>query len=216
MTRHPAKFTDSILVQAADTLECQPTGKLLDPFAGTGKGVDFMASRGWDAHGVEIEPEWASISSLMVVGDATNLPFPDECFDVIFTSPCYGNRMADHHEPGPSDTSTRNTYRHALERPLSPRSLAGVQWGPQYRRLHTKAWYEAFRVTKPGGHFLLNIKDHIRKGTIQPVTTWHIDTLVEVGYVFRWAGRVPTRGNRQGANGELRVDGETLALFRKP
>ncbi len=216
--RHPAVFPVGLLTAAARLLDDEgvtSTGKMLDPFAGTGKGLKFMnTTRGNQVYGIELEPEWASRSDRVTVGSATCLPFGDNTFDVVFTSPCYGNRMADHHEA--RDSSRRNTYRHALGRPLGDGSAAGLQWGNQYRTLHLLAWEECYRVCVPGAAFLLNCKDHIRAGKIQGVTPWHINALSMVGFEFRFAERVRTAGNRQGANGALRVDGETLAFFRKP
>ena len=48
-----------------------------------------------------------------------------------------------------------------------------MQWGDAYRSFHVKAWREAWRVLRPGGRFVLNIKDHIRNGERMPVTDWH-------------------------------------------
>lgn len=213
-TRHPAKFTDAILDAAADLLLDHPEiARVLDPFAGTGKGVEFL--RQWyEAVGIELEPEWAAQSEHVTVGSALDLPFEDETFDAVFTSPTYGNRMADHHEA--RDDSRRNTYRHAIGRPLSVGSSAVLQWGDEYRVFHEKAWREALRVLKPGGYFLLNCKDHIRGGVRQYVTEWHVLTLVGLGCEVVEGQRVKCPGNRQGANGALRIDHESLCLLRKP
>lgn len=217
MTRHPAKFTDSILEAAAGLLgektSLYGTGWALDPFAGTGKGVEFLDAFGFNAIGVELEPEWAHQGRNVVVGDALELWFHDNAFDLIFTSPCYGNRMADHHEA--KDDSRRNTYRHALGRPLTEGSAAGMQWGPDYREFHRKAWREALRVLRPGGSFLLNVKNHIRNGTEIDVVKWHRECLrtdlqSPIDELF-----TPTSGNRQGQNGDVRVEGEWLLLFQK-
>lgn len=50
-----------------------------------------------------------------IVGNALYLPFRDRAFDGIVTSPCYGNRMADHHDA--RDDSKRNTYTHSARHP---------------------------------------------------------------------------------------------------
>ena len=36
-------------------------------------------------------------------------------------------------------------------------------------------------MLQPGGRFVLNIKDHIRAGKLQPVTAWHIEALGGAG-----------------------------------
>lgn len=224
--RHPAKFTDVILDAANDMLNASvcPRNRLIpptmyDPFAGTGKGLEYFQATGeFDCFGTELEQEWADQSPLVVCRDSLEYM---ECFasfrgpkyDVVFTSPAYGNRMADHHEA--KDTSKRNTYRHALGRPLTEGTSAGMQWGDEYRAFHAEAWGLVFQVLKPGGWFLLNVKDHIRKGAVQLVSEWHREACWLLGFEQHRHLLVGTPGNRQGANGEKRVEHEHLLLFRK-
>lgn len=255
--RHPAKFTNSILERAYERLDVerfvmlQSEPRVLDPFAGTGKGVDALWREGFDTVGVELEPEWAaeSMTGRVIVGNALALPFEDQSFDAIFTSPTYGNRMADHHvardackpcegtgidaesyvpathltpsEASPcrkcdgSGLSRRNTYTHALGRKLTEDNSGAMQWGPQYRTFHSRAWEEAWRVIRPGGVLLLNMKDHVRHGQRQRVTEWHADTLHAIGFDHEASDLVYTPGNRQGANGAVRIPFEYLLTFRK-
>lgn len=70
--------------------------------------------------------------AVTIVGDATSLPFPDEAFDAIITSPTYGNRMADHHDA--RDNSRRLTYRHSGTHPATWSAkvidaIATAAWG---------------------------------------------------------------------------------------
>jgi tRNA G10 N-methylase Trm11 len=95
-----------------------------------------------------------------VVGDALALPFPDATFDAVVTSPTYGNRMADHHHA--RDGSLRYSYTHTLGRSLHPNNSGTLHWGAEYQRFHSLAWREVWRVVRPGGRFVLNIKDHVR------------------------------------------------------
>lgn len=218
---HPAKFTDVILEEAAQLLLplLPERGLLYDPFAGVGKGVDFMYACGFDAYGTELEPEWADQSEH--VGCCNSLSFmrvrlalARTGIDVVFTSPAYGNRMADHHDA--KDDSVRNTYRHTLGRELSENSSAGLQWGPGYRDFHTEAWELVYDVLKPGGYFLLNVKNFIRHGNEIHVTAWHVNTLIDLGFEVVDTVRVPVTGNGFGANRGARVTYESLVLFRKP
>jgi len=160
---------------------------------------------------VEIEPEWAALNPRTTLGNALALPWPDDYFDSVCTSPTYSNRMADHHEA--KDSSRRNTYRHALGRPLHPDNSGAMQWGPQYREFHAKAWTEARRVLQLGGVFVLNIKDHVRKGQRQHVTQWHIEALMDLGFAIVEHVAVDCPGNRQGANGDARIDYESVIKF---
>lgn len=77
--------------------EAERQGKILhvlDPFAGVG-GIHDLADDRWNTYGVELEPEWAHQHPRTRVGDATALEWGDDSVDVVATSPCYGNRMAD-------------------------------------------------------------------------------------------------------------------------
>lgn len=219
---HPARYNPTILDRfAALVADLYPDQAvtILDPFAGTGRIHELP----YDTVGVELEPEWGSRlppdaqgTSLAVVGDAQHLPFPDATFHVVATSPTYGNRMADHHTA--RDDSRRHTYTHTLGRQLTDGNSGQLQWGDAYRELHAATWAETYRVLRPGGWLLLNIKDHIRNGEHQPVSHWHTSTLVELGFTFdaqRSTG-VTTRHLGHGTNNERRAGQELVLTFHKP
>jgi DNA modification methylase len=215
MTDHPAKYSPKVL-QTISNMLGQPrkgSNKILDPFAGTGLIHSLRPT--WHTIGVEIEQEWAALSPHTVHEDA--LIFlgytPDEWYDAIVTSPCFGNRMADHHDA--KDSSKRITYRHMLGRALSAGSAAGMPWGNRYRDFHSEIWTECARVLKPGGDFILHISDHIRKGEVQPVSQWHRDVLVKEGLKFIEGLEITSRRMRFGANRELRVVSEYVYHFKK-
>lgn len=209
---HPAQYTPALYPVFVGMLRgCK---RLLDPFGGKG-GIFELAPwlPGCEIEAVEIEAEWAAAHPRLTLGNALALPWPTDYFDAICTSPCYGNRMADHHDA--KDGSTRHTYRHRLGRALHPDNAGALQWGEQYRAFHGAAWREAGRVLQRGGRFVLNIKDHIRRGHPQPVTQWHADTLQGLGFVVDDWRRIETPGQRMGANGYARMDYESVILFRK-
>ena len=205
--KHPAKFSDSVL----ETIDrgLGDAVAVLDPFAGTGRVHDLDR----DTTGVEIEPEWAAKHPDTIQADALDLPFGAGSFDAIATSPTYGNRMADHHNA--RDNSQRNTYRHTLGHELDPHNSGQLQWGPEYRDFHVKAWTEAVRVLKPGGRFVLNISDHIRDGEVQDVTGWHITTLCRLGLTLRQLTPVTTKRLRHGVNADLRTPNEWVVTFTR-
>lgn len=221
-TPHPAKFSTPVLDAIAQVLAAQRfIGVVLDPFAGVG-GVHELAGEGVVTVGVELEPEWARQHPMTICGsvlDLGALGFEDGEVDAIVTSPAYGNRMADHHTPSAADTSKRHTYRHYLGRELTDGSSGMMQWGDEYRAFHTEAWVEVLRVLRPGGLFVLNISDHVRKSKVMPVSAWHRATLRGLG--VDWLpgdeGRiaVSTRRQRHGANGDLRVVNEWVMVGRK-
>jgi SAM-dependent methyltransferase len=212
--KHPAKWSQRLLDQISDILTDAPSGaRVLDPFAGIGldRLREIRPDLRW--HGIEIEPEWAKISADTIVGDATRLPHPDATFDLVLTSPTYGNRMADTYDG--RDGSRRMTYRLALGRELTDGSTAGMQWGPSYRYLHDKALDEILRVLRVGGTGIINMSNHIRGGAIQLVVEWWTRMVVEHGCQLISVTPVDTPRHRHGANHEARVEAEHLITFRK-
>jgi tRNA G10 N-methylase Trm11 len=206
---HPAKFSDTALDAANAVLGADPDLRVLDPFAGVGS-VHHLPYR---TVGLEIEPEWAAAHSGTLVGDAKALPFGDGTFDAAVTSPCYGNRMADHHEA--RDASIRHTYRHCLGRPLSDGSAGSLQWGDAYRELHHRAWGEVYRVLRPDGLCLVVVSDHVRKGLRQRVVDWHVQALLDAGFSVDQVLGLPAHRLRHGANALVRVVDEKLLVVRR-
>ncbi len=192
--------------------------RVLDPMAGTCKLTEIR-SFGYEGeiYCNEIEPEWAQLGegkAIISEDDAANLHFADDFFDAICTSPTYGNRMADHHNA--MDGSKRNTYRHVLGRPLTEANTGQMQWGDSYKENHIAIWLECRRVLKPEGIFILNISDHIRKGIVIPVSDWHKETVIGMGFELVEELKIATRRLRYGANHTKRIDHENVFVFRRP
>ena len=140
-------------------------------------------------------------------------PFSDATFDMVVTSPTYGNRMADHHNA--KDGRRRITYTHNLGRALTPGNSGTMQWGETYRQFHRLAWEEVERVLSIGGLFMLNVSNHIRMGDEVPVAEWHRDTLLAMGFTMDRDIEVPTARLRYGANYASRVRCEHVMCLRR-
>lgn len=244
--KHPAKFSPEVMdaIGQITRRRVKKGEAVIDGFAGTGRIHRLGETWGWHTTGIEIEPEWANMDPRTIVGDATRLPFADGSFAAYITSPCYGNRMADHHDAKerckPCDgvgliggetcskcwgrgfrVYKRNTYKHTLGRltedgsvdDLHPRNTGAMQWGDDYRAMHALAWSEATRVTQRW--LILNISDHYRKGDLVPVTAWHVERLELLGWTEKERIEVRTQRNREGANGDLRAEFESVIAFRR-
>lgn len=239
ITKHPARFSSPVFDVMAQHV--WKGAHVLDPYAGTG-GVHQLQDLGCTTIGIEIEQEWAAMNPLTFLGDATKMVFPDEEFDIVFTSPTFGNRMADHHEAkdpckkcrgegatqqkqGWLDTCTacsgtgyskRHTYRHMLGRPLTTGNTGGMQWGDEYRRYHKAAWKECFRVLGHNGLLILHIGDHIRNGERIKVSKWHYKTLRKIGFEPVSIEKVYVKKMKHGANRKKRIPFEYVIVMSKP
>jgi tRNA G10 N-methylase Trm11 len=226
---HPAKFPPRIIeVIKLVLMHCMMTFKIpehiFDPFLGTGGIAEI--GEDWKLTGMEIEPEWAKQASERGiethVGDSRRVPFPDRYFGAICTSPAYGNRLADNYAPDMKNPKHkwRRTYRISLGRPLSQGNGGALRWGNKYRELHAQVWKECVRVLCDGGLFILNIKDHYRKGKLQRVPEWHRDVLLGLGLELIDEVKIPLKGdqntNTMRSRGVKVLGHELLYVFRKP
>ena len=212
---HPARYTDVLLPVMASMLKGRR--RILDPFGGTGK---VFLLENWlpdvEIQALEIEPEWAAIHPITTLGNALAIPWPDGYFDAVCTSPTYGNQMAAGlRNPAnwARDDYNYMTYAQKLNRVLNSDNSGSLRWGSKYRDFHVRAWTEARRVLAGGSLFVLNIKDHIFKGSIQLVTQWHIETLESLGFRMLQHERINTPSMRYGRNGDKRVEYESVILF---
>lgn len=215
--KHPARFSDSVLVKIADLLDDWGwPNRVLDPFAGTGRVHELTAPA--FSVGVELEPEWSQVHPRNIVANTLHLPFPAATFDAMITSPTFGNRFADHHNA--RDGSVRRSYKHDLGRDPHPDSSCTLHWGEGYRGFHDRAWTECLRVLKhesatgPGALVVVNVSNFIRKGVEQLVSEWHLNWFMDHGCQVIDIDTVPTPRMRYGANREARVPHENVFVLR--
>ena len=206
---HPARYPNALIPILAGTVPVGEFPKVLDPFAGTGR-IHHLPN---ETVGVEIEPEWAALHDDTICASALALPFDNDSFDAIVTSPTYGNRLAD---AGYSATpDRRHSYTFDLGRKLSDDNSGGMYWGGRYRTFHQTAWAEANRVLRSGGRFVLNIKDHIKLHERQFVTGWHVTYLMQTyGYSLLWCEDLNTSGLPT-VDGKLSLP-EQIFVLEKP
>lgn len=211
-TLHPAKFSDSLIPVMARMLD--GCASVLDPMAGTGK-LHRIRRHGFKGriYLSELQMKWARqgvyTHTGVVVGNALCLPFRDGAVEAICTSPAFGCRLADHHNA--QDGSRRHGYQFYYGEPLHLDNSGLLQWGSKYREFHRLAWIECSRV--PSRVFIIDIKDHIRGGEVQPVSEWHRTTMESLGWVLREHVKVRVKGHRHGENWEKRLDHHNIFLF---
>lgn len=247
---HPAEFSAALIpIFARIVDEHRPRRRrplqVLDPFAGVG-GIHVLMERcdlPVETVGVELLARWAAAHPRTIVGNARALPFGRGAVDVVVTSPCYGNRMADKHNNrdacrcrknkrglvvssvGRRDCkacrgtgiSHRRSYfhYHGAEGWIADDNAGAMQWGDEYRELHEAVWREVHRVLPRRGLFVLNIKDHQRDGVWQRVPQWHRRTITRLGFtqVERWT--VPLTGYRNGSHRDARSGVEYVYVFQR-
>ncbi len=211
---HPAKFSNNILDIIKDYID--PNWIILDPFAGTGKLKNIVNNKN-NLYLNEIEYEWCiqGLPANCILSNTIMLPFKNNSFDCIITSPTYGNRFADHHNA--KDNSKRITYTHVLGRKLHDKNSGKMQWGIGYQEFHKYAWNSCNRVLKNSGIFILNISNHIRKGKEIKVNEWHLDFLINyLKYKLLVNRKINTPRMGFGKNSKTRVDYENLYILCKP
>lgn len=211
--KHGARYSVELIPEIVNLL--QGVQNIIDPFGGTGERLAIIAEKlNCVATGVEIEPEFIVKHDVVIRGDATQLQFCNDCFDGAVSSPTYGNRMNDNYQG--CEGWNYSTYRAWLGRPLTENSTAGVKFpSRKYKKLHELAWAELYRVLCPGAPFVLDIKDFMKGEQVIPVSQWHYDTLVNIGFKPVQVMRVPVSGMQNGENRDKRIGVENLILFRK-
>lgn len=229
---HPAQFSDGLLEPLGDALLSAGfpvDGKLLDPFAGLGWKLQWIAERANTNYvvGYEIEPGYFHVGRTapwVQMVDSRRMPAADNFFDGAVTSSAYPNGISDDFHSSPEDTSTRHTYVHRLRLHLgadyelhpgnagkmnprrSPKALEA------FYDIHRAVWAETFRVLKPGAPFVVNTKDPLKI----PFRMHTEEQLVEAGFELVDSTSVKCHGLNEGSNSELKMTVEDITIARKP
>ncbi len=185
--------------------------RVLDPFAGTGMIHRIAALADCeDSVGVELEPEWAGWHPRTICADFLTVDLPLGHFDAACTSPVYGDRLADKD----MRPSCAGTYAKWLGRLASEGSSCHLQWGPEYRNFHERAWAKLAGHLTDDARFVLNVSDHVRGFELVGVAAWHRATIEALGFALAQPPlEVATRRMRRGTNAELRAAREYVLVF---
>ncbi len=213
---HPAKFTKEQLFHIYNHLpEFTDEISVFDPFAGVGTISALNEhDRNVFVTGMEIEPEWADQSPVVITGDSlAYMAWTRQRYDAIVTSPAYGNRLADSYDG--RDGSKRNTYRIALGRPLDEQNGARFQFSEEYKDFHMDAIEGMVRVTKPGGRVIVVVKNFIRDGEVVDVVNWWREALAYMGLTEQAWIPIEALGMGYGANRDERVKYEYILVWEK-
>jgi len=124
-------------------------------------------------------------------GTATEIPYPDNFFDGVVTSPPYGSAIDYLKEnPGPRDL---------MEIPgkLKP-FLVLTKDEQNWKNLMEKAIQETHRVLKPGGKLAIIIGNQKRKGKEVDLVGWMKNTLTNLGFRkhFEFTELISSTGTR--------------------
>jgi hypothetical protein len=236
---HPAQYSKQLLQVLADAIVATgETGMWFDNFAGLGWRLGEIGElAGVVVSGCEIEPGYfddGKVAPWVFLGDATDLPFPDNSLRGIVTSVTYGNGMNDDFRRGPSNLNPKtglpwkyNTYAsrlrdvHGEQYTMAENNTGrfGIRGGiDKYKDLSERAIIEAKRVLDRGGYKIVNTKGvWYTKGKGNELfwdcTGWHVDTMIKHGFEVVDAVQVECPGLRHGAN-RKRVEHEDVTTFR--
>ena len=240
---HPATYPKIVQKTMADIAKKLKIKEVLDIFGGVGK-IGKLKEYGFNGKILanEIEPSWKGQDTISLmrsngvdvpmIGDSRKLNLYDNSVESIFTSPTYGNLM------GLKSPKKTDSYTAFAGGKLNEGNTGGEVWGPKYENLHKDIYKEAYRIIKPGGYFVLNMKDKpvsaanardnwipLKKSTVKvedkimKATDWHINELIKLGFkpIERTRIEEPTNNiGRQRFTRGLTVGYEDIVVLQKP
>jgi hypothetical protein len=223
---HPAQFSPEVIDILRHLLTYMAPLPVHDPFAGPGVRLGRLCDElDLIFTGTEIEPEFI-VDPRVHEDDSTRAwsypgTHPDQrpgAFRIV-TSPVYPNGMADHFNA--QDDSKRHTYRQGLaningyDRELHEANMGRytARAGKKALTLHLDIAERCVRHWAAAkAPVILNVSDFIVAGErFELVTQWW-QLLQDHGYTIVRSIEVQTRRQRHGANGDLRVDHETIVI----
>ena len=213
-TPHPAKYSESLLPILAKY--CY--GDIIDIMGGVGK-AGLLKQYNSEIKSVtinELEQEWAIQAKengvdKIIIGDARAITGQ---YNVIVTSPPYGNRMADNFKPSKPD-SRRKMYASDLGRTLSKGSVCCLHFYKKYEFSMTEI---VSNFTKNIEHkrIVWNTSNFIRNFKEIDIFLFYNELFVSFRYQMIAHEQVVTKRQRGvGVNTNLRVPFEDVAVYEK-
>ncbi len=214
---HPAVYTEGVVPTFAALLGPGPL-RVLDPFAGHGHIHELRELGDYETAAVEIQPGWAAAHPDTLCADSRELPFDADEFDVVATSPAYGNRLADFGFSGPPvDAALRRSYACSYGGPLVEGNAAAMPFGADYKAVHEQVYAEVVRVVRPGGVVLLNVKDFWGDCDHVGVAGWHLTHFVSChGAEITFTVSVDSDGWTGADNSQWHLAGEWVFRLQLP
>lgn len=217
---HPAVYSERFIPIFAEIAKKYDAKTVLDPFGGVGN-IGKIKDYGFEGKVIanELEAEWSAFHESnkvdeSITGDARKMPsIESDSIDAVITSPTYGNRLADRRITAKVDNLT---YANSLGRELTSGNSGRMHYGPKYKQLHNEVYKELYRVVKPGGIAVINMKDFISKGKVVPVTDFHINAMLNAGFELLYRDKVKTTGLATGKIKRPKVESEDIIVFEKP
>ena len=153
---------------------------VLDPFGGTGTTLLAARQLNREAHGIELEPEFADFSEkhygiTMQIGDATSMltnqeNYPDEFYDYVITSPPYINAL---HKSRGGNKDTRHKKRknggYAIDYGDNPQNIGNISDVKQYIQRLIETFTSVHRVLKPKAYCTVIIQNLNFDGSLKPI-----------------------------------------------
>lgn len=211
---HPAKMLPGL----ADLLVsdyAKVGDEVLDPMCGIGTTLQSCAEQGVSSHGIDIEQKYVDVCMSRgfsaVQGDACDLPFGDSSFDVIITSPPYGEAIGRSGDRAIEKTiSAKSKYEEKrFGKTLTPHAVYGThdknlgslplmrKKDPCFVNVFPSVMSECYRVLKSGGMCVFVVKDQ-RRGRRRlgmfDLPGFIVSLGSEVGFIFheRRIGIIPS------------------------
>lgn len=174
---HPcdAKFRPRL---ARAILQIYGEEPILDPMCGSGTTLITASHLGLESYGVDIEQEYVDVLKENLgktperldgelggyhveVGDVRSLPFEDDFFGLIFTSPPYWKAIQSKSCEGADPSRPYNTEKIRRRDKYSdnPLNLGNYREYAAYLGEMSKAYEECRRVLKPGRLMVVVVKD---------------------------------------------------------